>query len=122
MRNLSRSQSAAAAPFQKELGDLDEAPNEADELRKRVENAGMHKEAKDKAVAELAKLKLMSPMSAEATVVRSYLDWMVNVPWKNKSKVRRDLAVAEQILEADHYGLEDVKERIIEYQIGRAHV
>ena len=101
--------------IQKELGDLDEAPNEADELRKRVENAGMHKEAKDKAVAELAKLKLMSPMSAEATVVRSYLDWMVNVPWKNKSKVRRDLAVAEQILEADHYGLEDVKERIIEY-------
>ena len=101
--------------IQKELGDLDEAPNESDELRKRIENAGMHKEAKDKAVAELAKLKLMSPMSAEATVVRSYLDWMVNVPWKRRSKVRRSLAAAEEILEADHYGLQDVKERIIEY-------
>ena len=101
--------------IQKELGELDDAPNEADELRRKIETGGMSKEAKDKSLAELAKLKLMSPMSAEATVVRSYLDWMVNVPWKSRSKVRRDLAAAEQILEADHYGLKDVKERILEY-------
>ena len=101
--------------IQKELGELDDAPNEADELKRKIEEGGMTKEAKDKALAELAKLKLMSPMSAEATVVRSYLDWMTNVPWKNRSKVRRDLAAAEAILEADHYGLHDVKERILEY-------
>lgn len=75
----------------------------------------MSKEARTKADAELNKLKLMSPMSAEATVVRNYIDWMVNVPWKKKTKVRHDLKLAEEVLEADHYGLEKVKERILEY-------
>ena len=101
--------------IQKELGDLEEAPSEAEELQKRIETSGMGKEAKDKALAELNKLKLMSPMSAEATVVRSYLDWMVSIPWKKRSKVRKDLADAQRILDEDHYGLEEVKERIIEY-------
>ncbi|MCZ6895516.1 MAG: endopeptidase La [Gammaproteobacteria bacterium] len=101
--------------IQKELGDMDEVPNEFDELKQRIEAAGMPKEARTKADNELAKLKLMSTMSAEATVVRSYLDWMVSVPWKKKSRVRRDLAAAQEILDADHYGLEEVKERIVEY-------
>lgn len=101
--------------IQKELGDIDEGHNEIDELKKRIENAGLPKEAYTKANAELNKLKQMSPMSAEATVVRSYIDWMVNVPWKAESKVRLDLAKAEDILEADHFGLEEVKERILEY-------
>jgi ATP-dependent Lon protease len=101
--------------IQKELGDLDEVPNEVEELAKRIENAQMSKEAKIKADAELNKLKQMSPMSAEATVVRNYIEWMVNVPWKKKTKVRHDLKVAEQVLEAEHYGLEKVKERILEY-------
>ena len=101
--------------IQKELGDMDDAHNEADELLKRIENAGMSKEAKAKALAELNKLKMMSPMSAEATVVRNYLDWLLNVPWKKRSKVSADLAHAEEILENDHYGLEKVKERILEY-------
>ena len=101
--------------IQKELGDMDDAHNEADELLKRIENAGMSKEAKAKALAELNKLKMMSPMSAEATVVRNYLDWLLNVPWKKRSKVSVDLAHAEGILEDDHYGLEKVKERILEY-------
>jgi ATP-dependent Lon protease len=102
--------------IQKELGELDEnAPNEADELEKKIQQAGMTKEAEDKVRAELGKLKMMSPMSAEASVVRSYIDWMVNVPWKKRSKVKQDLAFAEQILERDHYGLEEVKERILEY-------
>ena len=101
--------------IQKELGDMDDAHNEADELLKRIENAGMSKEAKTKALAELNKLKMMSPMSAEATVVRNYLDWLLNVPWKKRSKVSADLAHAEEILENDHYGLEKVKERILEY-------
>ena len=101
--------------IQKELGDMDDAHNEADELLKRIENAGMSKEAKTKALAELNKLKMMSPMSAEATVVRNYLDWLLNVPWKKRSKVSVDLTHAEEVLENDHYGLEKVKERILEY-------
>ncbi len=101
--------------IQKELGDLDEVPNETDDLKQRVDDSGMSKEAREKALTELNKLKMMSPMSAEATVVRSYLDWMLNVPWKRRSRVRRDLAQAERILNEDHYGLEEVKERILEY-------
>ncbi|OAR99204.1 DNA-binding protein [Pseudomonas putida] len=101
--------------IQKELGDGDEAHNEVEELKKRIEAAGLPKDALAKAQAELNKLKQMSPMSAEATVVRSYLDWLVQVPWKAQSKVRLDLAKAEEILDADHYGLEEVKERILEY-------
>lgn len=101
--------------IQKELGDMDDVPNEIEELAKKIESAGMSKEAKTKADAELNKLKQMSPMSAEATVVRNYIDWMVNVPWKKKTKVRHDLKLAEQVLEAEHYGLEKVKERILEY-------
>ncbi len=101
--------------IQKELGDGDEGHNEVEELKKRLEAAGLPKDAYAKAQAELNKLKQMSPMSAEATVVRSYLDWLVQVPWKSQSKVRLDLAKAEEILDADHYGLEEVKERILEY-------
>jgi len=101
--------------IQKELGDMDDVPNEMDELEKKIESAGMSKEALKKAKAEFAKLKMMSPMSAEATVVRNYLDWMVGVPWKKRSKIRSDLSKAEEVLEADHYGLEKVKERILEY-------
>lgn len=101
--------------IQKELGDIDEGHNEVEELKKRIDAAGLTKEALAKANAELNKLKQMSPMSAEATVVRSYIDWLVNVPWKAESKVRHDLEKAEDILDADHYGLEEVKERILEY-------
>ncbi|EMR47367.1 TPA: endopeptidase La [Pseudomonas putida] len=101
--------------IQKELGDGDEGHNEVEELKKRIEAAGLPKDALTKAQAELNKLKQMSPMSAEATVVRSYLDWLVQVPWKTQSKVRLDLTKAEEILDADHYGLEEVKERILEY-------
>ena len=101
--------------IQKELGDGDEGHNEVEELKKRIEAAGLPKDALAKAQAELNKLKQMSPMSAEATVVRYYLDWLVQVPWKAQSKVRLDLAKAEEILDADHYGLEEVKERILEY-------
>ena len=101
--------------IQKEMGDLEDVPNEAEELRQKIEDAGMPKDAKDKALGELHKLKMMSPMSSEASVVRTYLDWMVTVPWKKRSKVRLDLSKAEDILESDHYGLEEVKERILEY-------
>ncbi|MFK3969224.1 endopeptidase La [Pseudomonas sp. NPDC087358] len=101
--------------IQKELGDSDEGHNEIEELKKRIDAAGLPKDAMTKATAELNKLKQMSPMSAEATVVRSYIDWLVQVPWKAQSKVRLDLARAEDILDADHYGLEEVKERILEY-------
>ncbi|MDD5579848.1 MAG: endopeptidase La [Methylobacter sp.] len=101
--------------IQKELGEMEDVPNEIEELEKKIENAGMSKEARTKADTELNKLKLMSPMSAEATVVRNYIDWMVNVPWKKRTKVRHDLKVAEQVLETEHYGLEKVKERILEY-------
>ncbi|MDF1527933.1 MAG: endopeptidase La [Sedimenticola sp.] len=101
--------------IQKELGEMEDAPNEIEDLENRIESAGMPKEAKSKAQAELNKLKLMSPMSAEAAVVRNYIDTLVNVPWKKRSKIRNDLKVAEDVLEKDHYGLEKVKERIIEY-------
>ncbi len=101
--------------IQKELGDLDEVPNELEDMANRIAKAGMTKEAKDKAQAELNKLKLMSPMSAEATVVRNYIDTLINVPWKKRTKIRMDLGRAEDVLEADHYGLEKVKERILEY-------
>jgi ATP-dependent Lon protease len=101
--------------IQKELGDLGEEVSEQDELAKKIQEAGMSKEAQTKATAELNKLKMMSPMSAEASVLRSYIDWMVNVPWKKRSRVFNDIDRAEQILEKDHYGLEDVKERILEY-------
>jgi ATP-dependent Lon protease len=101
--------------IQKELGDLDEGHSELDELAKKIEKAGMSKEAREKAETELNKLRMMSPMSAEATVVRNYIDWLVNVPWKKRSKVRNHLGEAEEVLEADHYGLEKVKERILEY-------
>ncbi len=101
--------------IQKELGDLDEVPNELEEMANRIEKAGMTKEAKEKAQTELNKLKLMSPMSAEATVVRNYIDTLINVPWKKRTKIRMDLGRAEDVLEADHYGLEKVKERILEY-------
>jgi len=101
--------------IQKELGDMDDASNEIEILEKKIASAGMSKDARTKADAELNKLKLMSPMSAEATVVRNYIDWMVGVPWKKKTKVRHDLKVAEEVLETEHYGLEKVKERILEY-------
>ncbi len=101
--------------IQKELGDLEETPNEIEELEAKIEDSGMSKEARDKAISELNKLKLMSPMSAEATVVRSFLDWMISIPWKKKSRVRKDLKAAQEILDEDHYGLEEVKDRIIEY-------
>jgi len=101
--------------IQKEMGEMDDVPNEAEELKTRIDASGMPKEAKEKAVSELNKLKQMSPMSSEASVVRTYLDWMVNIPWKKRSKVRMDLVKAEEILETDHYGLKEVKERILEY-------
>ncbi|EED32999.1 ATP-dependent protease La [gamma proteobacterium NOR5-3] len=101
--------------IQKELGEMDEAPNEADELERRISEAKMPQEARDKTLAELGKLKMMSPMSAEASVLRSYIDWMVSVPWSKRSKVKHDLKRASDILDADHYGLEEVKERILEY-------
>mgnify|MGYP001157287549 CR=1 FL=1 len=101
--------------IQNELGDMEDAPNEIDDLANKIQKVGMHKEAKGKAESELNKLKMMSPMSAEATVVRNYIDWLVNVPWKKRSKVSKDIVKAEEILEADHYGLEKVKERILEY-------
>lgn len=101
--------------IQRELGEMDEAPNELDELQTRIEDAKMPSEAKEKAEAELGKLKMMSPMSAEASVVRSYVDWMVSVPWTKRSKVKHDLKRATRILDEDHYGLDDVKDRIVEY-------
>ena len=101
--------------IQKELGDLDDVPNELDDLANKIEDAGMSEEAKEKATSELNKLKMMSPMSAEATVVRNYIDWLVSIPWKKRTRISRNLAKAEQVLEADHYGLDKVKERILEY-------
>ena len=101
--------------IQNELGEMEDAPNEMDELQKKIEEAGMSKEALEKAESELKKLRMMSPMSAEATVVRNYIDWLVQVPWKKRTRVLKDLAKAETILERDHYGLEKVKERILEY-------
>ena len=101
--------------IQKELGDMDDAPNDLEDLAKRIDESGMSKEAEKKATSELGKLKMMSPMSAEATVVRNYIDWMLNVPWKKRSRIRKQLDQAEAILEEDHYGLKKVKERILEY-------
>ena len=101
--------------IQKELGEMDDAPDEFEALKQKIEASKMPKEAREKTEQELQKLKMMSPMSAEATVVRSYIDWMVSVPWHKRSKVKKDLAKAEEILNSDHYGLERVKERILEY-------
>jgi ATP-dependent Lon protease len=101
--------------IQKELGEMEDAPNELADLESKIEKAGMTKEAKEKATSELNKLKLMSPMSAEATVVRNYVDWLLKAPWKKRSKVLRNLTRAEEVLDEDHYGLEKVKERILEY-------
>lgn len=101
--------------IQKELGDLDDAPDEFEALKQKIDDAGMSQDAKTKTEAELNKLKMMSPMSAEATVVRSYIDWMINVPWKKRSKVKKNLSLAEETLNRDHYGLDKVKERILEY-------
>jgi ATP-dependent Lon protease len=101
--------------IQKELGDLDEAPSEMEELEQKIRKSGMSKEALDKGLSELGKLKQMAAMSAEATVVRNYLDWLVQVPWKKTTRIKHDLAFAESVLEEDHYGLEKVKERILEY-------
>lgn len=101
--------------IQKELGELDDAPDEITSLEKGIKEAGMPKEAQEKAMTELGKLKMMAPMSAEATVVRNYLDWLLKVPWKKQRRTNGNLARAEKILEEDHYGLEKVKERILEY-------
>ena len=101
--------------IQKELGEGEDGSNELEELGNKIEKAGMPKAVKTKALAEYNKLKMMSPMSAEATVVRNYLDWLVQVPWKKRSRTRIDLDKAQEILDRDHYGLEKVKERIIEY-------
>ncbi|MGE8220328.1 MAG: LON peptidase substrate-binding domain-containing protein, partial [Stenotrophomonas acidaminiphila] len=101
--------------IQKELGDLDDAPGELDELARKIAEAGMPKAVEAKAKNELNKLKQMSPMSAEAAVVRNYLEWLLGVPWKKRTKVRKDLKVAQDTLDADHYGLDKVKDRILEY-------
>ncbi|WP_444930563.1 endopeptidase La [Microbulbifer sp. SSSA002] len=101
--------------IQKELGEITEEPNEIEELENKIAESGMSAEAEKKTRAELGKLKMMSPMSAEASVLRSYIDWMLSLPWKKASRVRHDLIKAEEILEKEHYGLEEVKERILEY-------
>lgn len=101
--------------IQKELGEMEDAPNEIEELTQKIEQAGMTEEANEKANSELNKLKMMSPMSAEATVVRNYIDWLVGAPWKKRSKINRKLDHAEKVLNQDHYGLDKVKERILEY-------
>ncbi|ANQ16517.1 endopeptidase La [Vibrio natriegens] len=101
--------------IQKELGEMEDAPDEFETLQNKIEESKMPQEAREKTEQELQKLKMMSPMSAEATVVRSYIDWMVSVPWAKRSKVKKNLAKAEEILNEDHYGLERVKERILEY-------
>lgn len=108
--------------IQKELGEMDDAPNDIDELARKITEAGMPKAVETKAKSEFNKLKQMSPMSAEAAVVRNYLDWLLGVPWKKRSKVRKDLKVAQDVLDADHYGLEKVKERILEYLAVQARV
>ena len=101
--------------IQKELGEMDDAPNEIDELQSKIVDAKMPEEASEKANAELNKLKMMSPMSAEASVVRGYIDWLVGLPWAKRSKVKHDIKRAQSILDQDHYGLEEVKDRILEY-------
>jgi ATP-dependent Lon protease len=101
--------------IQKELGDMEDTPNEMEELQQKISDSGMTKEAQDKTEGELKKLKMMSPMSAEASVVRGYIDWMIGIPWKKRSRVSHDLKKAKEILDAEHYGLEEVKERVLEY-------
>ena len=101
--------------IQKELGDTDSGGNELEELTAKINDANMAEPAKDKALSELNKMKMMPPMSAEASVLRNYIDWMISVPWSKKTRLRHDLAKAEQVLEEDHYGLEEVKERIVEF-------
>jgi ATP-dependent Lon protease len=101
--------------IQKELGETEDGRDEAGEFEERIEKTKLPKEAKEKATQELKKLKSMSPMSAEATVVRNYLDWMLSIPWSKRSRVKKDIKAAEKILNTDHYGLEKVKERILEY-------
>ena len=101
--------------IQKELGDGEGGDDETSELEELVRNTKFSKEAKEKAEGELKKLRNMSPMSAEATVVRNYLDWLTSIPWNKKSRVKKDLNAAQTILDKDHYGLEKVKERIVEY-------
>src|SRR5919199_1894807 len=101
--------------IQKELGEGEDGKDEAAELEAKIKATKLSKDAREKAMAELKKLRTMSPMSAEATVVRNYLDWMLSIPWKKKSKIRNDIVEAEKVLDADHYGLEKVKERIVEY-------
>jgi len=101
--------------IQKELGEGEDGKDEAAELEAKIKATKLSKEAREKAMAELKKLRSMSPMSAEATVVRNYLDWMLTIPWKKKTRIRNDIVAAEGVLDADHYGLEKVKERIIEY-------
>jgi len=101
--------------IQKELGDDDEGSNEIEQIEKQIDEAQMPAEAKEKTLSEVKKLKMMSPMSAEATVVRSYIDWMISVPWKKRSKLKRNLKLAQETLDKDHYGLDKVKERILEY-------
>jgi ATP-dependent Lon protease len=101
--------------IQKELGEMDDTPDEFEALKRKIEAAKMPKDAREKTEAELQKLKMMSPMSAEATVVRGYIDWMIQVPWNARSKVKKDLNKAQEILDTDHYGLERVKDRILEY-------
>jgi ATP-dependent Lon protease len=101
--------------IQKELGEMDDAPNEIDDLQARIDEAKMPEEAREKAASELNKLKMMSPMSAEASVVRGYIEWMCNVPWHKRSKVKHDLKRATKVLDEDHFGLDEVKDRIVEY-------
>ncbi len=101
--------------IQKELGEIEEGKDESSEIEERIKKTKLSKEAREKAMAELKKLKTMSPMSAEATVVRNYLDWLLSIPWKKRTKVKNDIKLAEKVLNADHYGLEKVKERILEY-------
>lgn len=101
--------------IQKELGEMGEEVGEVDEIERKIVAAGMPKDVEEKARAEATKLKMMSPMSAEASVLRAYIDWMVKIPWSKRSKVRHDLARAEEVLNKDHFGLDEVKERILEY-------
>ena len=101
--------------IQKELGETDDGRDETAEIEENIKKTKLSKEAREKSLAELKKLKSMSPMSAEATVVRNYLDWMLGIPWKKRTRVKKDLRGAQQILDHDHYGLEKVKERIVEY-------
>jgi len=100
--------------IQKELGD-EEGRDEMSELEERIKKTKLTKEARDKALGELKKLRQMSPMSAEATVVRNYLDWLLSIPWQKKSKIKKDLLAAQTLLDADHFGLDKVKDRIVEY-------